>query len=233
MSISLPRRLHSDLLDVIADPQYAENSDMHLHSTFSDGRGTPEEMVRRAIMKGRAAIAIVDHVRRSTDWLDGFAVEMARLKHIYARTIKVYSGIEAKVISLEGDIDARPEFYPLVDIVLGAFHRIPKGQDQYFGDGDIAQAKDRALDCWFRGMMALLENAHVHIVAHPGAILKRKGISLPDDMGDAIARKAVEQGKVFEVNSKYQVPDEAFLKLLKLNGVKLTYGSDSHSVDEM
>jgi len=102
--------------------------DLHLHSTFSDGRNTPEEIVEYAILNLYDEIAIVDHVRRTTDWLDNFTIAIERLKRAYQDRIILHSGIEAKVINLQGDIDARADFFPKVDLVLGAFHRIPKGR---------------------------------------------------------------------------------------------------------
>ena len=207
--------------------------DLHLHSTFSDGYNTPQEIVERAITLGYKAIGIVDHVRRTTDWLDAFAREMGRLKQVYVNRIRLYSGIEAKVVNLKGDVDAFTEFFAKVDLVLGAFHRIPKGQDKYFSPDEISRDKDKALEYWFKGMTKLLENGNVHVIAHPTAILKTHGISVPYELKNAIAQKATAYHKVFEVNSKYQVPDEELLHLLELNKVRFSFGSDSHRIEEM
>ena len=35
--------------------------DLHLHSTFSDGRYTPTQLVEEAAAKGLAVIALTDH----------------------------------------------------------------------------------------------------------------------------------------------------------------------------
>jgi HisJ family histidinol phosphate phosphatase len=208
-------------------------SDLHVHSTFSDGHNTPEEIVKHALLNNYEEIAIVDHVRRTTDWLDDFAREIDRLKRVYGNKLKIYSGIEAKVINLEGAIDARPEFFPKVNLVLGAFHRIPKGEGEYLSDDQINTDMDRALEFWFEGFMKLLENRNVHIVAHPTAILKRHNITVSSEMKKLIAQKAADLGKILEVNSKYQVPDAEFLNILRSFDVKLSYGSDSHSIEEM
>ncbi|MFC2071556.1 PHP domain-containing protein [Chloroflexota bacterium] len=208
-------------------------SDLHLHSTFSDGHNIPQDIVERAITLGYKAIGITEHVRRTTDWLDAFAEEMERLKQVYVNRIRLYSGIEAKVINLKGDVDACPEFFTKVDLVLGAFHRIPKGQDEYLGPDEISRDKDKALEYWFNGMTKLLENDNVHVIAHPTSILKTHGISVPYELKNVIAQRAAAYHKVFEVNPKYQVPDEEFLHLLELNKVRFSFGSDSHRVEEM
>jgi histidinol phosphatase-like PHP family hydrolase len=52
-------------------------------------------------------------------------------------------------------------------------------------------------------------------------------------MKKLIARKAADCGMILEVNSKYQVPDAEFLDILQSYRVKLSFGSDSHSIEEM
>lgn len=207
--------------------------DMHLHSSFSDGLNTPEEMIVEAIRIGYKEIAITDHVRRASDWLDNFSTEISRLKSQYADVIKVYSGIEAKVIDLDGNIDAHPEFFNKVDLVLGAFHRIPIAKEEYLRGNEISQNKKTALDCWFKVMIKLIENSNVAIVAHPTAILKRNGIDVPYDFKEAIAQKAAEFDKILEINLRYQIPDKEFIRILQRYGVRLITGTDSHSIEEM
>jgi HisJ family histidinol phosphate phosphatase len=217
----------------LPNTQGAYKSDLHIHSTFSDGHNTPEEIIKHAIHLNFEEIAIVDHVRRTTDWVDNFAIEIERLKHIYGDRIKLHSGIEAKVINQDGDIDARLDFFPKIDLVLGAFHRIPKGQDEFLSEAEIIKDNDGALKLWFEGFMKLLENHYIHIIAHPTAILKRYNIMVPFDMKNLIARKTADCGKIIEFNSKYQVPDEEFLRILESHFVKLSFGSDSHNIEEM
>ena len=207
--------------------------DLHLHSTFSDGHNTPEEIVEYAVLNLYDEIAIVDHVRRTTNWLDNFTIEIERLKRVYQDRIILHSGIEAKVINLQGDIDAKADFFPKVDLVLGAFHRIPKGEDKYLSESEITADYERSLEFWFTGFMKLLENPNVQIIAHPTAIMKRYNITISIDMKNLIAKKAASCGKILEVNSKYQVPDEEFLSILRMNNVKLSWGSDSHNIREM
>ena len=208
-------------------------TDMHLHSSFSDGKNTPEEIVLEAIRLRYSTIAITDHVRRTTNWLEALCEEISRLKRLFSSRITIYSGIEVKVTNLRGDVDACPDFFDKVDVTLGAFHRIPIGEDEYMSHDEIKRNKNTALSNWFTSMMYLLENDRVTIIAHPTAILKRNHIDVPYEMKSDIARKAAQHGKTFEINIRYQVPDEEFLDLLKGYKVMMTFGSDSHSIEEM
>lgn len=61
-------------------------ADLHLHTTFSDGTYTPEELVNRSRKAGLSAIAVVDH-----DTIDGLAPTIAAAS---GTDIEVLSGVE-------------------------------------------------------------------------------------------------------------------------------------------
>jgi HisJ family histidinol phosphate phosphatase len=207
--------------------------DMHLHSNFSDdGKNSIEEITKTAVSLGYRRIAFTEHVRRDTDWLDKYVKEIKRIQKKYPN-IKIYSGIEAKVINLAGAIDAKKSFFQKLDLVLGAFHRIPQGKEKYLSRKEILSDKKRALKLWHQAMIKLLKNKDVNIIAHPAAILKRYKIKLPDKMKKNIAQKAKKENKFFEMNKKFKVPNKKFVEILKKNKIKFTYGSDSHSIKEL
>lgn len=208
------------------------NQDMHLHSNFSDGENSVEEMVKTAVKLRLKQIAFTEHVRKNTEWLDKFAQKIKETQKKYPQ-IKIYSGIEAKVTDLDGHIDAEEEFFNKVDLVLGAFHRIPKGKEKYLSPEEILSDRKRALHLWYRAMIRLLKNKNVDIIAHPGSILKKYGIRLPNQMKQELARNAKRYQKTIEINSKHKVPDKEFLKILKNKKIKIVYGSDSHSTKEL
>lgn len=205
---------------------------MHLHSNFSDGKNSIEEMTSVAIKLGLKRIAFTEHVRRDTKWLEKYLNEIRKIKKKYPQ-IKIYTGIEAKVIDLKGSVDAKREFFKKVDLVLGAFHKIPKGKNEYLSKEEILLNKRKALELWFQAMMGLLKNENVNIIAHPTAILKKYEIKLPQWAKKEITRKAKKFNKIFEINEKYKVPNNEFLKILKRNKIDLYYGSDSHSRKEL
>jgi len=205
--------------------------DLHLHSNFSDGKNSIEEMTKMAIKLGYKKIAFTDHVRISTIWIDKYIREIKRIRKKYPE-IEIYSGIEAKAINLQGEIDAKKSFFQKVDFVLAAFHRIPRGNKIYLSKEEIKKNKKIALDLWYKSMMNVLENKSVDIIAHPTAILKRYEIKLPKWMKEKIAKKAKKENKIFEISQKHKVPNKEFEKILKNHNIQFTYGSDSHSIKE-
>lgn len=74
-------------------------ADLHLHTVFSDGTYTPEELIIKAQAKGLSAIAIVDH-----DTVNGLkqAFDVARLKKIEVlpglELTAEYEGIEVHIL---------------------------------------------------------------------------------------------------------------------------------------
>ncbi|HJN62264.1 MAG TPA: PHP domain-containing protein [Candidatus Parcubacteria bacterium] len=206
------------------------NQDTHLHSKFSyDGENSIEEMVKTAIKLGLKEIAFTEHVEKNTKWVDKFVKEIKRVQRKYPQ-VKIYSGIEAKVIDLNGNIDATNKVFKKVDLVLGSFHRIPKAKEKYLVHEEILSDKKRALHLWYRAMIELQKNKNVDIIAHPTAMLKKYEIRLPNSMKKAIVKNAKKYKKVFEFNKKYKVPDKEFLSMLRKKKVKITYGSDSHNI---
>jgi len=206
--------------------------DMHLHSNFSDGKNSIEEMTKMAVKLGLKEIAFTDHVRASTEWIDKYIKEIKHVQEKYPK-IKIYSGIEAKVIDLNGNIDAKKSFFEKVDLVLAAFHRIPKDKRIYLSGEEILKNKKIALNLWYKAIMKILENKNVNIVAHPTSILKRYKIRLPEWMKEKIAQKTKRENKIFEMSGKHKVPNEEFIKILKNQNIQFTYGSDSHDVKEL
>ena len=74
---------------------------MHTHTTFCDGRDTPEEMVKAAIECGFSSIGFSSHAntvfRDSCEMGDGvseYKAEITRLKSAYKDVISVYLGVE-------------------------------------------------------------------------------------------------------------------------------------------
>ena len=72
----------------------------HTHSTFSDGKNTPEEIVCYAIEIGMTSIGFSDHCHTPFDTrycmndTSGYIREINRLKKVYGDKIQIYLGIE-------------------------------------------------------------------------------------------------------------------------------------------
>lgn len=208
-------------------------ADLHMHSSYSDGKNSPEEMIEAAIELNYEAVAITDHVWKTSDWVYDYAKHMERLKQIYAQQIIIYTGIEAKVTDLSGDIDASPSFDSAVDLVLGSIHRIPK-PDGFYSRSELGViSSSQLIEHWLMAFYGLLANPRVDIIAHPLSELRGFGIMQHQLPIQEICKSIAASGKILELNVRYNDPDEPLMKCSAALGVPFSIASDSHSVDQL
>ena len=74
---------------------------MHTHTTFCDGKNTPDEMVRAAIEKGFTSIGFSSHANtvfhdscEMHGGVEDYKKEITRLKYVYCGVIEIYLGVE-------------------------------------------------------------------------------------------------------------------------------------------
>ena len=96
--------------------------DLHMHSAFSDGKNTAEEMVQAAIRLGLECVGLSEHSHTVGDDCGmtpegtlAYREEMNRLKGKYAGQIRVLCGVERDYYS-----DDTLEY----DYVIGSVHWI-------------------------------------------------------------------------------------------------------------
>jgi histidinol phosphatase-like PHP family hydrolase len=203
--------------------------DMHIHSTYSDGRNSPEEIIQAAVKLGYRKVAVCDHVRHDSEWLTPFFSETARLKEKYAGDIKVYTALEAKLTDFEGSLDLPLHLPVRPDIIYAAVHRIPAGGGSFC---NTTENRSYLKECWLAALRGLI-NCSGTVFAHPLAPALNYRFSLDERDLSVIAGLLTESSMMVEINTKYLHP--AFDRLIKMlgGGVKFIIGSDSHSVKEM
>ena len=103
--------------------KYKQN--LHTHSTFCDGKDTPESTVLRAIELGFDSIGFSSHSPSSKyslslhqDKVNAYKDEVYRLKEVYKDKIKVYCGLEEELYSDEG--------FDGFEYIIGAVHYLKK-----------------------------------------------------------------------------------------------------------
>lgn len=207
-------------------------ADFHIHSSYSDGDSSPEEIVRRALALGLDAVAVVDHVNRASDWVDRFSREMERLRGAYAGRIAVLSGLEAKCLNFNGDLDISAEAAESVDFVVGAMHRIPDA-DGFMKSEDLASNAEVALHNWKASVSAMLGNPAVDVWAHPGRLLLLHGIDIAPEIWNELSAIATSNRRFAELTvsspERFRIPSD----ILRRNGVRVIPASDCHRLMEL
>jgi DNA polymerase (family 10) len=196
--------------------------DLHVHSKWTDGINTIEEMAYAARSLGYEYIAITDH-SVSSRIANGLS-EKRLLEHIEEiekinqniEGIRILSGTECDILS-NGELDYRDELLELLDIVVVGVH------------GSVDQDKTKMT----QRILNALENEHVHILAHPTG--RKFGKRLPFEMDmEKIMDTAREYGKILEINSAPQRLDlnDNYAKMARERGIKLAINTDAHSTEQ-
>ena len=85
--------------------------DLHLHSTASDGRFSPAELVRKAVGEGLAVIALTDH-----DTVEGVAPALEAARAF--PQLRLIPGVEISTYISEGEVHILGYFIDFVDPAL-------------------------------------------------------------------------------------------------------------------
>ncbi len=197
--------------------------DLQMHSHYSDGHATVEEMARAGIALGYQYLGITDHSQALTvaNGMDADAVKRQheeivglndKLKQ-EGRKFHVLQGIEADILS-DGSVDIPEGTCELFDYVIGALHQ------GFSSDADRITGR----------MVAAVASGQIDIVAHPtGRILLRRapyGLHL-----DELIAACAEHDVALEINASPQRLDldDAHARFAVQQGCKLTINTDAHS----
>lgn len=199
-------------------------ADLHMHSTWSDGKLSIVEMARAARERGHRYIAITDH-SVSLGIANGLSVErlMQQAEEVRAANAEmgdqfvILHGTEME-IRADGTLDFPDEVLAQLDFVIASLH-VSLSQPR-------EQVTERAL--------AAIRNPHVDMIGHP------TGRLLPDRVGadldmEIILDAALETGTILEINANPRRLDlrDTDVKRATEKGVLLSINTDAHRAAEM
>jgi putative hydrolase len=211
--------------------------DMHVHSTFSDGRDTIEENVAAAECLGLLELTCVDHVRVDTDWVADY---VAAVRRVNATTpVVLRCGVEAKLLDTTGNLDLPPELVG-VDAIYAADHQVPLADGPHtprevkalMAAGTLSAAEVlEAIVTSTAG--ALLQHSPV-VIAHMFSILPKLGLSesdVPPRLLERLAAVTAQTGARIEISERWSCPNARTLRPFLRHGVPLLFSTDSHRSD--
>jgi DNA polymerase (family 10) len=197
--------------------------DLQMHTTWSDGHNTVEEMARAAKARGYKYIALTDHSPSQTV-ANGLSVERLRQrrKEIEAARasvpgLTILEGAEVD-IKRDGSLDYPDEVLAELDFVVASVHSGWKmGRDEMT-----------------RRIIKAMENPWVDCIGHPTGRLIGQREPYDVDM-EELLKTAARLGVAMEINA---YPDRLDLKDVharraKELGVKLMINTDAHSADQL
>lgn len=197
--------------------------DLHMHTVWSDGICTIEQVAARARAKGYEYIALTDH-SQSLKIARGLSLERLKEQHRAIRLlnekmgdIRLLTGIEVDILP-RGGLDCPDEILEEVDLVVASVHSAFK-QDRETMTARIISA---------------VENKNVDIIGHLTGrlIAQREGYAVDVER---VLEAAAGCGTILEINSS---PDRLDLNDLNARrardmGIKMAVNTDAHDLKRM
>lgn len=198
--------------------------DLHMHTTYTDGEASIEQMVQGAFERGLHYIAITDHSKRVSiaRGLDDEQVlkqwkEVDRIAKDWEEKITVFKGIECDILE-DGTMDLQDSTLAQADWVTASIH---------FG---LKQSRQEITD----RILFAIRHPSVHAISHPtGRLLSRRQAYEAD--WTAIMQAAAEHGKCLEINANPERLDLSDLLAAAAadHGVNLVINTDAHATNQL
>ena len=198
--------------------------DLHVHSEWTDGSNTIEEMAKAAQKLGYQYIAICDHsptvgitngltpqrLKKHNEEIDKLNVKLSRAKGTVV--FRILKGIEVDIRS-NGQLDFDDEILQGLDIVVAAVHT------------KFTQSQEEMT----KRIIKAIENPHVDIFAHPTGRLIGRREAYQVDM-DKLMDACKANGKALELNAYPERLDLSDLNCRKAKekGIKIAISTDAH-----
>lgn len=209
-------------LPALIEPQDIKG-DLHVHSNWSDGKCSIEEMALMAKSFGYEYIAITDH-SPSARIANGLSIERLyekkeELESVRKKVkgIRVLMGSEVDILS-DGSLDYPNSVLGDLDVVIASVHSGFKMER--------AKMTERIVNA--------IKNPFVHFLAHPTGRLIGERDPYDVDL-EQVFKTAKEYGKAIEVNSHYLRLDLNDINIRKAidMGIRLVTSTDAHNTDQL
>lgn len=195
-------------------------SDLHMHTTWSDGANSIQEMVEGARAKGYSHIVITDHSHYlkvanglTPERLREQIQEIRELNDKYD-DIELFCGTEMDILP-GATLDFDNELLKELDFVIAAIH------------SSFNQPQEQIME----RLHAAMKNPYVNLIAHPtGRIIGKRDGYNPDV--PQLIEWAKEYGKMLELNANPYRLDLATEHLIAAQkaGITVAINTDAHAI---
>ena len=194
-------------------------ADLHMHTTWSDGKNTIREMAQACRQRGRQYIVITDHSRSlgianglSIERLLAQADEVRQLNAEMGDAIQILAGTEMD-IKADGSLDYPDEILAQLDFVIASLH------------SGLSQGREQVTE----RLLNAIRNPYVRMIGHPSArqFPNREAV---DADWDAVLDAAQAHQTILEINANPLRLDlkPELARLAKDKGVPLAINTDAH-----
>ncbi|MDW0118166.1 DNA polymerase/3'-5' exonuclease PolX [Sporosarcina thermotolerans] len=198
-------------------------SDLHMHTTWSDGGYSIREMVEACRKKGYSHMVITDHTQYlrvanglTPERLREQIAEIRKLNDEYD-DIEIFCGTEMDILP-DGRLDFDDDLLQELDFVIASIH------------SNFNQSQEQIME----RLHSAISNPYVHMIAHPtGRIIGQREGYNPDV--HQLIKWAKEYDKILEFNAnpyRFDLAKE-YLEEAQEANVKIAINTDAHAIDQL
>jgi putative hydrolase len=216
--------------------------DYHTHSHHSDGHQSIREIAAAAQKRGVSEVAVTDHgphaavigVKNAGTYMK-IKNEVKSINESHEYEVILFTGAEANIKSLQGDLDVPQEIIEQLDLLIVGLHpyTLPTAIDdglniwvqnslRHLGKSQREKARNANTKATVE---ALYRNPAVDILAHPGLFFKI-------DM-EEVARACIKNEVLFEINCGHEHPEISDIIIVDKLGTDFIVDSDAHFPDSV
>lgn len=213
----------------------ALSRDMHVYSTFSDGKNTIEENVAEAERIGLTELVFADRVRSDSKWVPDY---VAAIRECGEHTPVVLGcAVEAKILDIYGRLDL-PRKMAGVDAVYVVSDQAPSPNGPMNPRSTRERIEEGGLDPklilrWMVAGTTAALHRHEHVViGHLFSALPTLGLGegdVPPGLVNSLAIAAAESDVPVVVDERRRCPTQRTLRPFLRHGVPVLPGSGSQN----
>lgn len=197
--------------------------DLHVHTTWSDGRSSLEEMAEAAKKLGYEYLAVSDHSKHVTvaHGLDAkrLSQQIKEIDRLNSKLkgLRLLRSIELDILE-DSSLDLPDDILNELDLVICSVH------------SKFNLSREKQTERIIRAM----DNPHVHIFCHPTGRLINERRPYEVDL-ERVMEAAKEKGFYLELNAHPDRLDldDVYCKRAKEMGIKVAISADAHSLDDL
>lgn len=198
-------------------------SDLHMHTTWSDGAHSVAEMGEALMARGYSYGVITDHSQYlkvanglTPERLDKQKLEIFAFNEAHP-DFRLYRGTEMDILP-DGSLDFEDEVMKELDFVIASIH------------SSFSQPQEKIME----RLHTAVKNPYVHMIAHPtGRIIGQRAGYDPDV--PQLIEWAAEYGKILELNANPYRLDLAveYLQMAMEKNVPIAINTDAHAIEHL
>ncbi|MFH0897883.1 MAG: PHP domain-containing protein [Candidatus Bathyarchaeota archaeon] len=204
--------------------------DLHIHTTFSDGRSSIQEVISVGRLKGIKVMAITDHYNEFFKVSNRFSRDQLAYYLSALEGTGVLKGVETDIFE-DGSISISKSTAEFMDLVIGGLH-VLHGVFFWYDTKPILNPAAFVEDTRIT-LIKAMETGLLNIIAHvtwlPESIRPQTGSLVTKEWIKSVVKAACDNSVAIELSGAWKVPDEDFARECVHQGAMLSAGSDAHS----